>query len=40
VTTYATSVFIQGKEQPMTSRSLELAERYRPVKSDYPPAYR
>jgi imidazolonepropionase-like amidohydrolase len=40
VTTYATSVFIQGKEQPMTSRSLQLAERYRPVKSDYPPAYR
>ena len=40
VTTYATSVFIQGKEQPMTSRSLELANRYRPVKSDYPPAYR
>jgi len=24
----------------MTSRSLELAERYRPGKSDYPPAYR
>lgn len=40
VTTYATSVFIQGKEQPMTSRSLELANRYRPAQSDYPPAYR
>ena len=41
VTSYATTVIIDGKDQPMTSRSLELAKRYRPgADTDYPPAYR
>ena len=41
VTSYATAVIIQGKAQPMTSRSLELAKRYKPgAATDYPPAYR
>jgi imidazolonepropionase-like amidohydrolase len=34
-------VVIQGQDQPMTSRSLELAKRYKPgADTDYPPAYR
>ena len=41
VTSYATRVIIQGQDQPMTSRSLELAKRYKPgADTDYPPAYR
>jgi imidazolonepropionase-like amidohydrolase len=41
VTSYATTVIIQGQDQPMTSRSLELAKRYKPgAATDYPPAYR
>lgn len=41
VTSYATAVIIQGQDQPMTSRSLELAKRYKPgAGTDYPPAYR
>jgi imidazolonepropionase-like amidohydrolase len=40
-TSYATAVFINGQSQPMTSRSTELAARYKPATDGAPrPAYR
>lgn len=38
--TQPTAVFIRGEEQPLTSRGIELARRYRNQDSAYPPAYR
>lgn len=40
VTTYATEVFIRGKQMPIMSRQLELRDRYKDVGSTVPPAYR
>jgi imidazolonepropionase-like amidohydrolase len=33
------AVFVQGREQPLTSRQIQLGERYRDVNTAYPPAY-
>ena len=35
----ATAVFIQGQQQPMTSRQLELRDRYKDLNRALPPAY-
>ncbi len=35
----ATAVFIRGEAQPLTSRQLELRDRYRDLNRAYPPAY-
>jgi imidazolonepropionase-like amidohydrolase len=40
VTTFPTAVFIRGRQIPMTSRQLELRDRYKDLKSPLPPAYR
>lgn len=40
VTTYATEVFIRGRQVPIMSRQLELRDRYKDVGSPTPPAYR
>lgn len=40
VTSYATEVFIRGRQVPIMSRQLELRDRYKDVGSDVPPAYR
>jgi imidazolonepropionase-like amidohydrolase len=33
------AIFIRGEEQPLTSRQLELRDRYRELNGAYPPAY-
>ena len=38
-TTYPSVVFIGGRAQPMTSRELELQNRYLNASGGYPPAY-
>jgi imidazolonepropionase-like amidohydrolase len=38
--TQPSAVFIRGEEQPLTSRGIELARRYRAQDAAYPPAYR
>jgi imidazolonepropionase-like amidohydrolase len=40
LTTFADAVFIRGVEIPMTSRQLELRDRYRDLGGPLPPAYR
>jgi len=40
LTTFADAVFIRGVEIPMTSRQLELRDRYRDLDGPLPPAYR
>jgi imidazolonepropionase-like amidohydrolase len=35
----ATAVFIRGESQPMTSRQLELRDRYKTLNGAYPPGY-
>ena len=40
VTTFADAVFIRGKAIPMTSRQLELRDRYKDLKVPTPPVYR
>jgi imidazolonepropionase-like amidohydrolase len=40
LTTFADAVFIRGVEIPMTSRQLELRDRYRELGGPLPPAYR
>ena len=40
VTTWATEVFIRGKQMPIMSRQLELRDRYKDVGNAVPPAYR
>jgi imidazolonepropionase-like amidohydrolase len=40
VTSFPTAVFIRGKAIPMTSRQLELRDRYKDAKSPLPPVYR
>ena len=40
ITTYATEVFIRGRQVPIMSRQLELRDRYKDVGSPLPPAYR
>lgn len=40
VTSYATEVFIRGRQVPIMSRQLELRDRYKDVGSPTPPAYR
>lgn len=40
VTTYATEVFIRGRQMPIMSRQLELRDRYKDVGNPVPPAYR
>lgn len=40
VTSYATEVFIRGRQVPIMSRQLELRDRYKDVGSPLPPAYR
>lgn len=40
VTTYATEVFIRGRQVPIMNRQLELRDRYKDVGSPTPPAYR
>jgi imidazolonepropionase-like amidohydrolase len=37
---FPTAVFIRGRQMPMTSRQIELRDRYRDLKSPTPPAYR
>jgi imidazolonepropionase-like amidohydrolase len=34
-----TAIFIRGQQQPLTSRALELRDRYRNLNTAYPPAY-
>jgi imidazolonepropionase-like amidohydrolase len=34
------AIFIKGEEQPLTSRQLQLRDRYRELNGPYPPAYR
>ena len=34
------AIFIRGEEQPLTSRQLQLRDRYRDLNGAYPPAYR
>ncbi len=38
-TSYPIAVFIAGQSQPMTSRALELRDRYLNPDKSYPPAY-
>ena len=38
-TSWPTAVFVAGQEQPMTSRGLELRDRYKVRGGAYPPAY-
>lgn len=40
LTSFPTAVFIQGVEMPMTSRQLELRDRYKDLSGPLPPAYR
>lgn len=40
LTTFPVAVFIRGKEMPMTSRQLELRDRYKDISGPMPPAYR
>jgi imidazolonepropionase-like amidohydrolase len=40
VTSWATEVFIRGRQVPIMSRQLELRDRYKDVGSPTPPAYR
>ena len=40
VTSFPTAVFIRGKAIPMTSRQLELRDRYKDLKAPLPPVYR
>jgi imidazolonepropionase-like amidohydrolase len=40
LTSFPTAVFIRGKEMPMTSRQLELRDRYKDLSGPMPPAYR
>jgi imidazolonepropionase-like amidohydrolase len=40
ITSFPTAVFIRGKAIPMTSRQLELRDRYKDLKSPLPPVYR
>jgi imidazolonepropionase-like amidohydrolase len=40
LTSFPTAVFIRGREMPMTSRQIELRDRYKDFKSPTPPAYR
>jgi len=40
LTSFPTAVFIRGRQMPMTSRQIELRDRYRDLKSPTPPAYR
>ena len=37
---FPTAVFIRGRQVPMTSRQIELRNRYRDLKNPLPPAYR
>jgi imidazolonepropionase-like amidohydrolase len=40
LTTFADAVFIRGREIPMTSRQLELRDRYKDLGGPLPPAYK
>ena len=40
LSSFPTAVFIRGRQIPMTSRQIELRDRYRDLKSPTPPAYR
>lgn len=40
VTSFPTAVFIRGREMPMTSRQLELRDRYKDLQGPMPPVYR
>jgi imidazolonepropionase-like amidohydrolase len=40
VTSFPTAVFIRGRAVPMTSRQLELRDRYKDLKGPLPPVYR
>lgn len=40
LSSFPTAVFIRGRQMPMTSRQIELRDRYRDLKSPTPPAYR
>lgn len=40
VTTFADAVFIRGEAIPMTSRQIELRDRYKDLGGEMPPAYR
>jgi imidazolonepropionase-like amidohydrolase len=40
LTSFPVAVFIRGKEMPMTSRQLELRDRYKDLSGPMPPAYR
>ncbi|MFL6290481.1 MAG: amidohydrolase family protein, partial [Thermoanaerobaculia bacterium] len=40
ITTWATEVFIRGRQVPIMSRQLELRDRYKDVGNAVPPAYR
>ena len=40
LTTFADAVFIRGREIPMTSRQIELRDRYKDLGGPLPPAYR
>jgi imidazolonepropionase-like amidohydrolase len=40
VTSFPTAVFIRGREMPMTSRQLELRDRYKDLQGPLPPVYK
>ncbi len=40
LTSFPVAVFIRGREMPMTSRQLELRDRYKDISGPMPPAYR
>jgi imidazolonepropionase-like amidohydrolase len=40
LTSFPVAVFIRGKEMPMTSRQIELRDRYKDLSGPMPPAYR
>jgi imidazolonepropionase-like amidohydrolase len=40
VTSFPTTVFIRGREMPMTSRQLELRDRYKDLQGPLPPVYK
>lgn len=40
VTSFPTAVFIKGREMPMSSRQLELRDRYKDLQAPMPPVYR
>lgn len=40
LTSFPVAVFIRGREMPMTSRQLELRDRYKDLSGPMPPAYR